>query len=89
MLYIEKWRKGSAGFENFKYFLSKKNLLTRKKLIYSAKSSTELISIEIFGPNLLIYCAPIEGIQRLMGHEKCKSTKIYAKLSGHLRKEFY
>ena len=32
---------------------------------------------------------PIEVIQSLMGHEKSETTRIYAELSGQLRKEFY
>ncbi|MGE6259811.1 hypothetical protein ACQKCU_18345 [Heyndrickxia sporothermodurans] len=28
-------------------------------------------------------------IQRLRGHEKSETTRIYAELSGRLRKEFY
>jgi len=33
--------------------------------------------------------APIEDIQSLMGHEKSETTRIYAQLSGRLRKEYY
>ncbi|MFJ5771703.1 tyrosine-type recombinase/integrase [Psychrobacillus sp. NPDC093180] len=33
--------------------------------------------------------APIEVIQSLMGHKKSETTRIYAKLSGRLRKEYY
>lgn len=33
--------------------------------------------------------APIEVIQSLMGHEKSETTRIYAQLSGKIRKEYY
>ncbi len=33
--------------------------------------------------------APIDVIQSLLGHEKSGTTKIYAQLSGKLRKDFY
>jgi integrase/recombinase XerD len=33
--------------------------------------------------------APLEVIQNLMGHEKSESTRVYAYLSGHLRRELY
>ncbi|MDQ0230681.1 tyrosine-type recombinase/integrase [Metabacillus malikii] len=42
-----------------------------------------------YATNLLNNGAPIEVIQSLMGHEKSETTKIYAELSGRLRKEFY
>src|SRR4051794_38326265 len=33
--------------------------------------------------------APLEVIQSLLGHEKSETTKIYAQLSGKLRRDFY
>lgn len=33
--------------------------------------------------------APLEVIQNLMGHEKSETTRIYAYLSGQLRRELY
>ncbi|MDH5164445.1 tyrosine-type recombinase/integrase, partial [Heyndrickxia oleronia] len=33
--------------------------------------------------------APLEVIQNLMGHEKSETTRVYAYLSGHLRRELY
>ena len=33
--------------------------------------------------------APIDVIQSLLGHEKSETTKIYAQLSGILRKDLY
>ncbi|KMY32055.1 integrase [Lysinibacillus xylanilyticus] len=42
-----------------------------------------------YATHLLNNGAPIEVIQSLMGHEKSETTRIYAQLSGKLRKEFY
>jgi integrase/recombinase XerD len=42
-----------------------------------------------YATHLLNNGAPIEVIQSLMGHEKSETTRIYAELSGQLRKEFY
>ncbi|WP_449536353.1 tyrosine-type recombinase/integrase [Ferdinandcohnia sp. Marseille-Q9671] len=42
-----------------------------------------------YATHLLNNGAPIEVIQSLMGHEKSETTRIYAELSGRLRKEFY
>jgi integrase/recombinase XerD len=42
-----------------------------------------------YATNLLNNGAPIEVIQSLMGHEKSETTRIYAELSGRLRKELY
>ena len=42
-----------------------------------------------YASHLLNNGAPIEVIQSLMGHEKSETTRIYAQLSGKLRKEFY
>jgi len=42
-----------------------------------------------YATHLLNNGAPIEVIQSLMGHEKSETTRIYAELSGHLRKELY
>ncbi|WP_318837531.1 tyrosine-type recombinase/integrase [Psychrobacillus glaciei] len=39
-----------------------------------------------YATHLLYNGAPIEIIQRLMGHEKSATTRIYAQLSGRLRK---
>jgi integrase/recombinase XerD len=33
--------------------------------------------------------APLEVIQNLMGHEKSETTRVYAYLSGQLRRELY
>ncbi len=42
-----------------------------------------------YATHLLNNGAPIEVLQSLMGHEKSETTKIYAQLSGRLRKEYY
>ena len=42
-----------------------------------------------YATHLLNNGAPLEVIQSLMGHEKSETTRIYAELSGRLRKEFY
>lgn len=42
-----------------------------------------------YATHLLNNGAPLEVIQSLMGHEKSETTRIYAQLSGRLRKEFY
>ena len=42
-----------------------------------------------YATHLLNNGAPIEVIQSLMGYEKSETTRIYAELSGQLRKEFY
>lgn len=42
-----------------------------------------------YATHLLNNGAPIEVIHCLMGHEKSETTRIYAQLSGRLRKEFY
>ena len=42
-----------------------------------------------YATHLINNGAPIEVIQSLMGHEKSETTRIYAQLSGKLRKEFY
>lgn len=42
-----------------------------------------------YATHLLNNGAPIEVIQSLMGHKKSETTRIYAELSGQLRKEFY
>ncbi|MFJ8243881.1 tyrosine-type recombinase/integrase [Peribacillus asahii] len=42
-----------------------------------------------YATHLLNNGAPLEVIQSLMGHEKSETTRIYAELSGQLRKEFY
>lgn len=42
-----------------------------------------------YATHLLNNGAPIEVIQSLMGNEKSETTRIYAKLSGRLRQEFY
>lgn len=33
--------------------------------------------------------APLEVIQSLMGHEKSETTRLYAQLSGKLRRDLY
>jgi integrase/recombinase XerD len=42
-----------------------------------------------YATHLLNNGAPFEVIQSLLGHEKSGTTRIYAQLSGRLRKEFY
>jgi len=42
-----------------------------------------------YATHLLNNGAPIEVINSLMGHEKSETIRIYAQLSGKLRKEFY
>ncbi|PUB10585.1 site-specific tyrosine recombinase/integron integrase [Paenisporosarcina sp. OV554] len=42
-----------------------------------------------YATHLLNNGAPIEVIQSLLGHEKSETTRIYAQLSGRLRKEYY
>ncbi|WP_019242969.1 MULTISPECIES: tyrosine-type recombinase/integrase [Bacillus] len=42
-----------------------------------------------YATTLLNNGAPLEVIQNLMGHEKSETTKIYAYLSGTLRRELY
>jgi integrase/recombinase XerD len=42
-----------------------------------------------YATHLLNNGAPLEVIQSLIGHEKSETTRIYAELSGRLRKEFY
>ena len=42
-----------------------------------------------YATHLLNNGAPIEVIQSLLGHEKSETTRIYAQLSGRIRKEFY
>jgi integrase/recombinase XerD len=42
-----------------------------------------------YATHLLNNGAPLEVIQSLMRHEKSETTRIYAQLSGRLRKEFY
>ncbi|MFB9988103.1 tyrosine-type recombinase/integrase [Bacillus benzoevorans] len=32
---------------------------------------------------------PLKVIQSLLGHEKSETTKIYAQMSGKLRRDFY
>jgi len=39
--------------------------------------------------HLLIMWSPLEVIQNLMGHEKGETTRVYAYLSGRLRRELY
>lgn len=47
------------------------------------------IEIDLLSTEKLNNGAPLEVIQSLMGHEKNETTRIYAELSGRLRKEFY
>jgi integrase/recombinase XerD len=42
-----------------------------------------------YATHLLNNGAPMEVIQSLLGHEKSETTRIYAQLSGKLRREFY
>ena len=42
-----------------------------------------------YATHLLNNGAPIDVIQSLLGHEKSETTRIYAQLSGNLRREFY
>lgn len=42
-----------------------------------------------FATHMLNNGAPLEVIQSLMGHEKSETTRIYAQLSGKLRRELY
>ncbi len=42
-----------------------------------------------YATHLMNNGAPIEVIQSHMGHEKSETTRIYAQLSGRLRKEYY
>ncbi len=42
-----------------------------------------------YATHLLNNGAPIEIIQSLLGHERSETTRIYAQLSGKLRREFY
>lgn len=42
-----------------------------------------------YATHMLNNGAPLEVIQSLLGHEKSETTRIYAQLSGRLRKEFY
>ena len=42
-----------------------------------------------YATHLLNNGAPIDVIQSLLGHEKSETTKVYAQLSGNLRKELY
>lgn len=42
-----------------------------------------------YATHLLNNGAPIDVIQSLLGHEKSETTRIYAQLSGSLRREFY
>ncbi|MEN1970054.1 tyrosine-type recombinase/integrase [Lentibacillus sp. N15] len=42
-----------------------------------------------YATHLLNNGAPLEVIQSLLGHEKSKTTRIYAQLSGRIRQEFY
>lgn len=42
-----------------------------------------------YATHLLNNGAPIEVIQSLLGHEKSETTRIYAQLSGKLRRELY
>ncbi|WP_460011640.1 tyrosine-type recombinase/integrase [Lysinibacillus sp. CTST325] len=42
-----------------------------------------------YATHLLNNGAPIEVIQSLLGHEKSETTRIYAQLSGRLKKEYY
>jgi len=42
-----------------------------------------------FATHLMNNGAPIEVIQNLLGHEKSETTRIYAQLSGTMRRELY
>ena len=42
-----------------------------------------------FATHMLNNGAPLEVIQDLMGHEKSETTRLYAQLSGKLRRELY
>ncbi|MFC4799579.1 tyrosine-type recombinase/integrase [Neobacillus sp. GCM10023253] len=42
-----------------------------------------------YARHLLNNGAPIHVIQSLLGHENSETTRIYALLSGSLRREFY
>ncbi|WP_436115058.1 tyrosine-type recombinase/integrase [Peribacillus frigoritolerans] len=42
-----------------------------------------------YATNLLNNGAPIKVIQNLMGHENSETTKIYAYLSGAMRRNLY
>ena len=42
-----------------------------------------------YATHLLNNGAPIDVIQSLLGHEKSETTRIYAQLSGKIRREFY
>jgi integrase/recombinase XerD len=42
-----------------------------------------------YATTLLNNGAPLEVIQNLLGHEKSETTRVYAYLSGHLRRELY
>lgn len=42
-----------------------------------------------YATTLLNNGAPLEVIQNLLGHEKSETTRVYAYLSGQLRRELY
>ncbi|WP_342664043.1 tyrosine-type recombinase/integrase [Peribacillus kribbensis] len=42
-----------------------------------------------YATHLLNNGAPFEVIQTLLGHEKSETTRVYAHLSGKIRKDFY
>ncbi len=42
-----------------------------------------------YATHLLNNGAPLEAIQTLLGHEKLETTKLYAQLSGPIRREIY
>lgn len=42
-----------------------------------------------YATHLLNNGGPIDVIQSLLGHEKSETTRIYAQLSGSIRREFY
>ncbi|WP_227522033.1 tyrosine-type recombinase/integrase [Bacillus solitudinis] len=73
-------------------------LLIERRLIESREDKDTIIFVterhphqmrHSYATNLLNNGAPIEVIPILMGHENSETTRIYAELSGRLRKELY
>jgi len=42
-----------------------------------------------YATHLMNNGAPLDVIQNLLGHEKSETTRIYAQLSGSIRRELY